>query len=56
MNPTNLETLKALAGIANAERIEERNKILANEMVNKLLKVIEKDVNTMSAIAAGIAL
>ena len=54
MNPATLETLKALAGIANAERIRTDNKDLANDMVNTLLKMIQRDVNLASAASQGI--
>lgn len=33
MNPGTLETIKALAGVCNAERIDTDNKILAKDML-----------------------
>lgn len=46
MTPAILETTKALAGIANAERISDKNKEKANEYLGKLLDIIGKDVDT----------
>jgi hypothetical protein len=45
MTPAILETTKALAGIANAERITEANKKLANELLEKMLNVLKTDVD-----------
>lgn len=46
MNPGVLETIKALAGISNAERITEENKKTANELLAKMLVVLKADVDT----------
>jgi hypothetical protein len=54
MNPAICETIKMLAGVANAERISFENKDIANQILIKLLKIVEKDVNLASLEASGI--
>lgn len=53
MTPAILETTKALAGIANADRITEENKSKANDLLGKMLDILAKDVNETHKIEAS---
>lgn len=56
MNPAVLETIKTVAGIANAERIEKANRDKANEILEILLTVVKKDSTEYSLRTNGISL
>lgn len=54
MNPTTLEFLKALAGTINIQNVSEENKQLANENLNRILKLIQANLVQIGAESNGI--
>lgn len=56
MSQYGLEILKVLAGIANAERVDDDNHKLANEAMTYILKDIKKELVQESLESQGINL
>lgn len=56
MSQYGLEILKVLAGIANAERVDDDNRKLANEAMTYILKDVKKELVQESLESQGINL